>query len=216
MKLIKRLFKLACLLLILVVAGDVYVFVRGMDSIVNFKSNLQHAECAIVLGAGVNADGTPGKFLQNRLDTAIELYNDGLVDKLLLTGDNGQVEYNEVGAMRDYALEKGVPSEDIFMDYAGFSTYESMYRAKAIFQVETAIVVTQRYHEFRSLYIAQKQGIQVQGYCADAVHNDGDKFRIIREMLAMDKDIIQCFLKTRPTYLGEEIPISGDGTASWA
>ena len=216
MKLIKRLFKLACLLLILVVAGDVDVFVRGLDSIVNFKSNLQHAECAIVLGAGVNADGTPGEFLRKRLDTAIELYNDGLVDKLLLTGDNGQVEYNEVGSMRDYVLEAGVPSEDIFMDYAGFSTYESMYRAKAIFQVETAIVVTQRYHEFRSLYIAQKQGIQVQGYCADAVHNDGDKFRIVREMLAMDKDIVQCLLKTRPTYLGEEIPISGDGTASWA
>ena len=204
-----------CLLVIIILAGDVYVFIRGMDSVVNFESNLQHAECAIVLGAGVNEDGTPGGFLKNRLDTAIELYNKGYVDKLLMTGDNGQVEYNEVECMRQYAIDRGVPARDVFLDHAGFSTYESMYRAKAIFQVQSAIVVTQRYHIFRALYIGQEKGINVQGYCAKAIHNGEDRFRLIREMLAMDKDIVQCLLNTKPTYLGDVIPISGDGRASW-
>ncbi|MBQ3185890.1 MAG: YdcF family protein, partial [Firmicutes bacterium] len=109
-------------------------------------------ECIMVLGASVHPDGTPSPMLEDRLEAGIELYNRGVAPKLLLTGDNGQIEYNEVEAMKNYAVNAGVPEEDIFLDHAGFSTYDSVYRASYVFGVESMVAVTQEYHLFRTLH----------------------------------------------------------------
>lgn len=168
-------------------------------------------DCILVLGAGVYGDGTPTPMLRDRLDTGIALYREGIAPKLLLSGDNGQVEYNEVDAMLRYATEMGVPEEDIFLDHAGFSTYDSIYRANYIFGVKKAIVVTQTYHLFRALYGCEKMGIKALGVGSDQDSYVGSKMRELREVLARDKDWVKWIIKPEPTFLGEEIPISGDG-----
>ena len=149
--------------------------------------------------------------LQDRLDEAIKLYEEGIAPKIIMSGDNGREGYDEVNVMKDYAINKGIPSEDIFMDHAGFSTYESIYRAKEIFKVEKAIIVTQKYHLYRALHIGNKLGINVTGVGADPRKYSGQIFRELREILARNKDFVQSIFKVKPTYLGESIPVSGDG-----
>lgn len=168
-------------------------------------------QCIMVLGASVNPDGTPSPMLQDRLDTGIELYHAGVAPKLLLTGDNGQIVYNEVAVMREYAIEKGVKKKDIFLDHAGFSTYESVYRANYIFNVKSMVVVTQGYHLYRTLYGCDKMGIQALGAEANQETYTGQEYREIREILARDKDVAKWMVKPNPTFLGETIPISGSG-----
>lgn len=170
-----------------------------------------HADCILVLGAGITPDGRPSYMLRDRLDKGIELYEAGAAPKLLLSGDNGQERYDEVNAMKQYVLERGIPETDIFLDHAGFSTYESMYRAKAVFQVESAIVVTQKYHLYRSLYIAEQLGLETTGTSALEKRYVGQWSRDVRELLARNKDFVQTIFKPEPRFLGEVIPISGDG-----
>jgi vancomycin permeability regulator SanA len=167
-------------------------------------------DCILVLGAAVSGD-TPSKMLQDRLDVAVALYYERVADKLLLSGDNGQVNYNEVVAMKKYVLEAGVPAEDIFLDYAGFSTYESMYRARDVFLVESAVVVTQKYHLYRALQIGRALGLTVRGVASNQEVYDGQEYRDLREVAARVKDVIQTILQLKPTFLGPEIPISGNG-----
>lgn len=171
-----------------------------------------NADCIMVLGASIHADGTPSDMLRDRLDVGVALYRAGAAPKLLLTGDNGQIEYNEVEAMLEYVLAAGVPAEDVFLDHAGFSTYESVYRAKAIFGVDRMIVSTQRYHLFRALYGCRAMGIEAMGAGADQQVYGGNKFREAREVLARDKDLVKWQIKPEPTFLGDLIPITGDGT----
>ncbi len=125
-------------------------------------------DCILVLGCGLRRDGMPSQMLRDRLDVGIAAYEMGVAPKLLMSGDHGRVDYDEVNAMKRYAMECGVPSEDIFMDHAGFSTYESMYRAKAIFRCERVVVVTQTYHLYRALYDARAMGLQASGISSDA------------------------------------------------
>lgn len=171
-------------------------------------------DCILVLGASVNPDGTPSQMLQDRLDTAIALYRAGAAPKLLLSGDDGQVEYNETAVMRNYALEAGVPEEDIFLDHAGFSTYESVYRAGYIFQVRSMIVVTQEYHLYRALYGCERIGIEALGAAAAQDVYAGQELRDVREVMARDKDFVKWVIKPEPTFLGEEIPINGSGVST--
>ena len=173
-------------------------------------------QCIIVLGASVHDDGTPSLMLRDRLDKAIELYRAGAAPKILVSGDNGQVEYNEVEVMKNYLLEAGIPAEDIFMDHAGFSTYETMYRARDVFGVSRAVVVTQRYHEYRALYIGSKLGMDVCGVYARDVRYTGQAYRDIREVLARCKDFAKCIVQPKPTYLGDPFDITGDGQATWS
>lgn len=170
-----------------------------------------NADCIMVLGASVNPDGTPSKMLKDRLDVGIELYKKGTAPKLLLSGDNGQVVYNEVNTMKNYAEEAGVDSKDIFLDHAGFSTYESVYRAKYIFEIDSMIVVTQTYHLYRALYGCEMMGIKAAGAAADQQTYGGQQAREFREILARDKDFVKWMIKPEPTFLGEVIPISGEG-----
>ncbi|MEA4921944.1 MAG: ElyC/SanA/YdcF family protein [Eubacteriaceae bacterium] len=175
----------------------------------------QNADCILILGAGVRADGSPTLMLKDRLDVGLYLYKQGVSKKLLLSGDNGQIEYNEVKCMKEYMIDHGVKGKDIFLDHAGFSTYETMYRAGAIFDVKNAVVVTQGYHEYRALYIGKKLGMTVSGVAADQKRYGGQTMRDLREVVARDKDFVKCIYKPEPTYLGDSIPITGDGRESW-
>lgn len=171
-------------------------------------------DCILVLGCGVKADGSPSLMLQERMDCGIQLYQNKVAPKLLLSGDNGQEEYNEVATMLRLATEQGVPAPDVFLDHAGFSTYESMYRAKEIFQAKKVLIVTQEYHLYRAIYIAQKLGLDAWGVACDTQTYYGQTLRDIREILARNKDALKCIFKPNPTFLGDAIPISGDGTST--
>ena len=194
------------------IAGQAHEIAEDAEVLADLKAF--DADCILVLGAGLKPDGTPNHMLQDRLDAAIMLYNEGVASKVLLSGDNGQEEYDEVNAMKAYMLDAGVPLENIFMDHAGFSTYETMYRAKEIFAVESAIVITQEYHQYRALYIAKKKGIEVIGVSSDPRSYYGQLYRELREILARDKDFFKVMFDAQPTYLGDVIPISGNGLAS--
>ena len=169
------------------------------------------ADCILVLGAGLRKDNSPSPILRERIDRGILLYNAGAAPKLLMSGDHGRVEYNEVGVMKALAVEAGIPSEDVFMDHAGFSTYESLYRARDIFCAKRVIIVSQKYHLYRALYIAEQLGLDAYGVGADVHHFYGKTTREMRESLARLKDFLYCAVQPDPTYLGETIPVSGNG-----
>lgn len=184
---------------------------RKIASIEELGKNEKKADAVLVLGAQVKADGSPSVMLRERLDAGIEAYKSGLADRMIMSGDHGREEYDEVNTMKAYAVERGVPSEHIFMDHAGFSTYESMYRAKEIFQAENVIVVTQKYHLYRALYDAQMMGLKARGVICDTAVYAGDTYRKFRESIARLKDVGYCVLKPEPSCMGEVIPVSGNG-----
>ena len=171
----------------------------------------KNIDCIIVLGCKVKEDGSPSDMLKDRMKKAIQLYEMGVAPKILMSGDHGQTNYNEVMTMKQYAIDAGVPSEDIFMDHAGFSTYETMYRAKEVFGVESAVVVTQEYHMYRSLYIANELGIDAYGWPSARYNYAGQTSRDIREVVARCKDFVTTIFKPEPTYLGDAIDIKGSG-----
>ena len=174
-------------------------------------AELTDVDCVLVLGCGIREDGTPSHMLEDRLKQGVALYDLQASPKLLMSGDHGRVEYNEVGTMKEYAMEAGVPSEDVFMDHAGFSTYESLYRAKEIFGVKKLIIVTQEYHLYRALYIAERLGLEAWGVASDYRTYWGQTTREIREILARAKDFVNTVFWPEPTFLGEAIPVSGNG-----
>lgn len=172
---------------------------------------VQDVDCVLVLGAGVWGD-KPSPMLKDRLQMGINIYkNDLVASKIIMTGDHGSKEYDEVNVMKKFATDSGVPSEDVFMDHAGFSTYDSIYRAKEIFGAKRIIIVTQKYHLPRALYIAKKLGLDAYGVEADTRKYAGQIYRESREVLARTKDFVVCLFKPEPIYLGDIIPISGDG-----
>ena len=176
---------------------------------------LQNTDCIAVLGAHVREDGSPSLMLTSRLDMGIKLYEEGVSDKLLLTGDHGQHEYDEVNNMMQYVLENSdISKENVFLDHAGFSTYESAYRAKEVFKVEKAIFVTQQYHLYRAIYDARSRGIQAFGVASDNLSWPGMAYYKFREALAIFKDFLCCVFDIQPTYLGDAIPVSGISSAS--
>ena len=172
---------------------------------------LQDVDCIVVLGCQVRSDGTPSHMLEDRLKRSVALYNAGVAPKLLMSGDHGTKYYDEVDAMKRYAIDAGIPSEDVFMDHAGFSTYETVYRAKEIFGAEKIVIVTQQYHLYRAMYIAKAMGMEVYGVAADYRQYSGQFARDVREVLARVKDFGMTIFWPEPTYLGEAIPISGNG-----
>lgn len=168
-------------------------------------------DCIIVLGAGVRNDGSPSPMLQDRLITGIELYKDGVSDRLLMSGDHTNKGYDEVNTMKSYAINEGVPSEHIFMDHAGISTYDSIYRAKEIFQANKVVIVTQKYHLHRALHIADRLGVEAYGVSADVRIYTGQDMRELREKVARTKDFIKAVIKPDSKIGGEAIPVSGNG-----
>lgn len=175
---------------------------------------LEDVDCILVLGCLVYSNGTPSDSLADRLTVGIDLFGRGAAPKMLMSGDHGRRYYNEVQVMKQYAMDAGVPGEDIFMDHAGFSTYESMYRAKEVFCAKKVIVVTQEYHLYRALYIAKQLGLEAYGVSSDLHNYIGQADHSTREMLARVKDWMTGVFKPKPTYLGETIPVSGNGNVT--
>ena len=176
-------------------------------------SELQNidADCIVVLGAGLWNETTPSLMLADRVLRGIELYENDASKKILMSGDHGKHSHDEVGVMRNYAIERGVSSEDIFLDHAGFSTYESMYRAKHIFGAQKIIIVTQKFHIERAVYIANKLGLEAYGVSSDIRDYGGTTYNEMRDILARVKDFFMVIFKPKPTYLGERISLKGNG-----
>jgi len=200
----------------LVLGINFFVIASGRRHIVTpQQAAALDADCILVLGAGViGVDNAPSNMLEDRLAQGVELYELGASDRLLMSGDHGRKDYDEVNTMKTYAVSLGIPSSKVFMDHAGFSTYESLYRAKEIFQVKKIVIVTQKYHLFRALYIAERLGLEAWGVASDPRAYGGQEYRAAREVLARDKDFFYTIFKPEPKYLGDPIPISGSGDAT--
>lgn len=212
--------KMFVMLLCLAVLGAVILF--GIDAYVRSvggkriltaeeAADLDDVDCILVLGCLVKSNGVPSDMLSDRLTRGVELYKLGAAPKLLMSGDHGRTDYNEVVAMKQFAIDEGIASSDVFMDHAGFSTYDSVYRARDIFAADKVIIVTQEYHLYRALYIAEKLGLDAYGVSADYHIYRGQTYRDLREILARVKDAAITVFKPEPTYLGDVIPVSGDG-----
>ena len=154
-------------------------------------------------------DGALSPIFIDRVDMAIKLYEAKKVSKILVSGDNSTVIHNEVNPVRLYLISKGIPDQDIFLDHAGFDTYSTMYRAKSIFGVSSMLITTQSFHLPRAVFIARELGIKAYGVNADVGHI---LFRnYVREMLADEKAVLDLMFNRKPKYLGDKIPITGDG-----
>lgn len=194
---------------------NVVTIVGSKGSIVTAeKASIGNADAIVVLGASVLPDGTPSGILADRLDDGIALYFAGVAPKIIMSGDNGTASYNEVKAMKQYAIAQGVPSQDIFCDHAGFSTYESMYRAKYVFGCERIVVATQTYHLYRALWSAKSLGMQAEGVPSDYHEHQKQLQYDIREIPARTKDFFKALFRVPSTYVGEAISLdqSGDVT----
>ncbi|MFU8826508.1 MAG: SanA/YdcF family protein [Brevefilum sp.] len=177
--------------------------------ITHLAENAPEAPVALVLGAGLNRDGSPGVVLRDRVEMAVSLYFSGKVDKLLMSGDNTSQFYNEPGAMQTYALSLGVPEEDIVLDYAGRRTYDSCFRAQAIFGVDQLIVVTQAFHLPRALFLCNAFGVDASGVAADDANynRQGYIFWWTREILASTVAFWDLYISQPEPILGSPEPI---------
>ncbi|MEL4106325.1 ElyC/SanA/YdcF family protein [Oscillospiraceae bacterium WX1] len=189
------------------------IVLGGGDKIISESeaAGLQDVDCILILGCGVYNNRYPSEMLEDRLTEGVRLYKLGASDRILMSGDNSAVNYNEVKVMKDFAVAAGVPSAHVFQDHAGFSTYESMYRARDVFAAKKIIIVTQRYHMYRALYIAAQLGLDAYGVVSEPKPYAGQWLRDCREILARAKDFFTCIFKPEPTFLGEVIPVSGNG-----
>ena len=185
-------------------AGSVYTTVGDAPS----------EQVALVLGASIRSNGVLSPVLQERADAAIELYDAHKVSKILVSGDNSTLNYNEVYPVGKYLVSKGVPTADIFLDYAGFDTYSSMYRAKNIFGVSSMVVTSQRFHLPRALFVARALGVQAVGLDASGTH-DSYLFNALREIPATSKAVFDLLTHRVPQYLGPTFFVTGDGDATW-
>lgn len=221
MKLVKRYKRLISALLLISfilmqvpLLINVYMFEFSNRYILTVEEAAEmNFDCALILGAGVWGD-SPSHMLEERLNKGIEVYNTGCTNRILMSGDHGREDYDEVNVMKSFAVNCGATANEVFMDHAGFSTYESMYRARDVFCVDSVVIITQKYHLYRAIYDARKLGLDAYGVCADGqydYHISVRTYNNSREALARCKDFVWCIFKPEPTYLGEEIPISASG-----
>jgi len=195
------------LLLPLLPAGAMFLIYQEVESHKNSiyanVANVPEMPAAIVFGAGINS-----LEFRDRIDTAVSLYKQGKVSKLLMTGDNRYMNYNEPIAMKKAAVQRGVPERDITCDYAGFRTYDSLYRARDIFGLKQAILVSQRYHLPRAIFLAQSLGLEVVGVDA-AVRSYGawQNWYDIREIAASEAAWLDVVMKRKPKFLGKKEPL---------
>lgn len=168
-------------------------------------------QAIIILGAYVKPNGQLSPALRERLDKGFELYDKKVAPKIIVTGDHGTKTYNEVQAMKEYLMAKGVPEQDIFMDHAGFDTYDSMYRARDVFGVKKAVAVSQDFHVPRAVYIGRALGMEIYGVASDVSYPWWWRV-VMREWLARVKAALDVeFLHPQPKFLGPAIDITGDG-----
>ena len=209
--LIKITLSLLALAIILTATARI-VIVTSTQQLTLLIDKQPEAQVALVFGAGLRRDGSPTAILRDRVQSAVELYQNGRVQKLLMSGDNSYADYNEPGAMREYALSLGIPEADIVLDYAGRRTYDTCYRAKEIFGIQSAILVTQSFHLPRAVYTCRSMGMAITGYAAENIpfRKSSQLYWNIREIPAMLMAFIDVTF-TRPIpILGEKEPIFRD------
>jgi SanA protein len=198
------------------VGSNLYLVWRAGPYIAGSPASAPKARAAIVLGAAVYPGGRPSPVLADRLDVGIGLYREGKVQKLLLSGDRGSGPYNEVDPMRAYVLAQGVPPNDVFVDPGGFDTLDTMYRARELFMIREALVVTQGFHLARAVYTARALGLEATGVASDLrTYRDAGRYAA-REWLARANALVELhLLHSRPRLPDEKLDITGDGRQSW-
>lgn len=206
---VKSLLNLCFFIVIFIFIVYVGVNLFSKPYIINDINKLPNSQTAVILGAGILKNGNLSPILVDRADTAIQLYNANKVKKILVTGDNSRLSYNEVNPVRLYLLKNNISDGDIFLDHAGFDTYSSMYRARDIFLADSMIIVTQSFHLPRAVFIARSLGLKAYGFSADHGHYKFSNY--LREMPANVKAVFNIFFNREPKFLGEEIPLSGSG-----
>lgn len=198
-------------LVVVLLAPTFYTFISTRGN----RYNLDHVavqdvpkrRVAIVFGAGIYENRAPTPYLRWRIETAVKLYKAGRVQKILMSGDNSTVEHNEPFVMSNYAKKLGVPDKDLAEDYAGFNTYDTCYRAWAVFEVRDAILVTQGYHLPRAVVTCQRQGLNVIGVAAQSDQRDWAATYLLREVFSTDKMVVQNIVNPGPKYLGPKEPV---------
>lgn len=200
---------------IMTLAINLYMINYAKDFILTEDElSTKNVDCITVLGASVKSNGTPSNMLEDRLNEGVILYNIGVSNRIMMSGDHKSDSYDEVNTMKSYAIEKGIPSSSIFMDHAGLNTYDSMYRLKNIFEVNTTVIVTQDYHLYRAIYIARELGIEAYGVASNPREYSGQFYRDMREILARVKDYFNVILEPKSKVAGETISVFGDGDST--
>ena len=206
----KKIIIAICIVIATIVLINALVILTTKNNILKESKLNKEIDCILILGAGIR-NNKPSPMLEDRLLAGIEMYNNYKFTKILVSGDHMYENYDEVNVMKQYLIDKNIESQNIFMDHAGISTYDSIYRAKKIFKAKRIVIVTQKYHLYRALYIAKQLDIEAYGIIADKRKYYGQSKREIREIAARIKDFIKCLNKPQSKYLGEVIPISGNG-----
>ena len=193
------------------------IFCKSKKGIINDSDlqKLEDVDAILVLGCKVNENYTPSLMLENRLKKGVIAYN--LVDtKLILSGDHGQVNYDEVNTMKKYIEQQDINLDNVFLDHAGFSTYDSIYRAKYVFGAKKIVIVSQNYHLYRALYIANSLGIEAYGLSADNIPFPYVNIKNeIREVLARNKDLYKTIIMPSSKYVGDPIDLNGSGKVTF-
>lgn len=210
----KKIIIFISLIILIITIMTLFINIHMVDGtknqIIGINKLKGNYDAIIVLGCRVNGD-SPSLMLAKRLDKGIDVYNK-LHTKIILTGDHGQNKYDEVNVMRDYLISSNIDSSDIFLDHAGFNTYDSIYRAKYVFEAKKVIIVTQEYHMYRALYLANSLDLEVVGVIADDIPQKGIMLKNeVREILSRDKNFFLGIFKPKSKYLGEVIPLNQDG-----
>lgn len=209
-KLTQFLFKSVLICSFIILGINAYMILQSSNKMIDINdiNSLDNIDTIIVLGCGLKTNETPSDMLAERLDRGIELYHYNVSDQILMSGDHSNEYHNEVNVMKNYALQQNVSSYDIQMDHKGYSTYESMYRAKELYNAKNVVIVTQEYHLYRAVYIANQLGLNAYGVSSDNQEFDGQFKRDMREILARTKDFVYTIIQPEPAILGEIIPSS--------
>ena len=203
-----------CILGVLLCTGLYgYIVYVTKATIYTSADAVPHTQVALVLGASVTSNGELSEVLQERADEAVALYKAGKVSKIMVTGDNATLSHDEVDPVGKYMAAQGIPKEDIFLDHAGFDTYSSMYRARDVFDVTSVTIVSQPFHLPRAVFIARSLGLDAYG--VDASQDGLLIYNWVREVPASDKALFDLFFSRVPKYLGQQYPITGDGSDTW-
>lgn len=203
---------LLCTFIVAILGINVSIVSLGSENIIGIdEAKDKGVDCILVLGASVYSNLTPSPMLEDRLLKSMELYNAGVSKRLLMSGDHRTDDYNEVQTMKNYAVFQGAKSSDVFMDHKGINTYESLYRAKHIFGVKKLVIVTQEYHLYRALYIAEKLGLEAYGVATDVIVYQDQNKRDIREFFARIKAFFTTSIKAEKKNDEKQIPITGNG-----
>jgi len=201
---------------VVIFAGiNIYINRSACGKIITAADAIGQADAVLVLGAAVGTGGRPSGILNDRLNTGVELYTKSRARKILISGDHGKDHYDEIKTMKKYLLKAGVPPGDLFIDHAGFSTFDSIVRSKQVFNARSLIIVTQEYHLPRAIFIAEKAGLSVLGAPADRGRYSGIAYFMLREYFANIKAVGDVIFNLPGEHPAGTVDIHGDGRTSW-